>query len=80
MRYVIAMVGAVVAALLVTMFVSSPLATWVVDQQTFDNPDDVGSMHALVFMATNLAGLVVGWGIGWLIGGRIEGADTTGTP
>jgi vancomycin permeability regulator SanA len=70
MRYVIAMSVAVVVAALATMFVSSPVASWVVRQFTFDNPDSVASLHAAAFMGCNLAALVIGFGLGWAIGPR----------
>jgi hypothetical protein len=76
MRYVIAMGVAIVVALLATLFLSTALANWVVASFTFDSPDDVADLHAAVFMGSNLAALLVGWGIGWLIGGRIVRSGT----
>jgi hypothetical protein len=71
MRYVIAMAGAIVVALLVTLFVSQPLASWVVEQFTFDSPDTVADLHTAVYMLSNLTGLLIGWIVGWIIGGRL---------
>ena len=71
MRYVIAMVVAIVVALLVTVFLSPLLASMAVDRFTFDSPDEMGNLEDGVYMLSNLAGLLVGWGIGWVIGGRI---------
>lgn len=68
MRYLIAMVFAIVFAAAATVFVSSPVATWVVDQMVFESPDEVGDLHMLVFMGVNLAGLAIGWTIGWWLG------------
>lgn len=76
MRYVIAMAVAIVVALLATVFVSSWLANMVVDQFTFESPDTVADLHTAVFMGSNLAALLIGWGIGWLIGGRFVGNRT----
>jgi vancomycin permeability regulator SanA len=76
MRYVIAMAVAIVVALLATLFVSLPLANWVVRQYTFDSPDTVDDLHRAVFMGSNLVALLIGWGIGWLVGGRFV-RDTT---
>ena len=70
MRYVIAMAVAIVVAVLATVFVSSWLANMVVDRFTFESPDTVADLHAAVFMGSNLAALLVGWGIGWIVGGR----------
>lgn len=72
MRYLIAIISGIVVALGVTIYVSSPIASWVVRQFAFDSPDSVADLHALVFMAVNVAGLVVGWIIGWAIGGTFE--------
>jgi hypothetical protein len=70
MRYVFAMAGAIVLALVATLFVSVPLANTVVDNYTFDSPDTVADLHAAVFLLSNLAALLIGWIVGWLIGGR----------
>ncbi len=69
MRYLIAMIFAVVAAAATTVFVSSPVASWVVSKFAFESPDEVGDLHALIFMGVNLLGLAVGWTIGWWLGG-----------
>jgi len=68
MRYLIAMIFAIVCAAATTVFVSSPVATWVVDQQVFESPDEVADLHMLVFMGVNLVGLAIGWTIGWWLG------------
>jgi hypothetical protein len=70
MRYVFAMAGAIVLALIATLFVSVPIANAVVDRYTFDSPDTVADLHAAVFMLSNLAALLIGWIVGWIIGGR----------
>jgi hypothetical protein len=71
MRYVYAMAGAIVVALLATLFVSVPIANWVVNQFEFDSPDTVADLHSAVFMGSNLAALLIGWAIGWIVGGRL---------
>jgi vancomycin permeability regulator SanA len=75
MRYVIAMVTAAIAALLTSIFLSSPIAGWVVRQYTFDSPDTVASLHAAVFMAVSVTGLVAGFLLGWIGGSRWREAD-----
>lgn len=70
MRYLLAMIVAMVFALLATLFVSSPLASFAVRQFSFDNPDTVADLHSFVFMAANVAALLLGWSIGWALGGR----------
>jgi hypothetical protein len=71
MRYVFAMVAAIVVALITTLFVSPWLASAVVGLFTFDSPDEVGNLEDGVYMLTNLAGLMLGWTIGWFAGGRL---------
>ena len=71
MRYLIAMLVAVVVTALVTVFVSPHLASMAVDRFTFESPDEMGNLEDGVYMLSNLAALLVGWGIGWLIGGRL---------
>jgi vancomycin permeability regulator SanA len=71
MRYLIAMACAVVVAALATIFVSPRLASMMVDQFTFTSPDEVGNLEDGVFMAANFMALLVGWWLGWMIGGRL---------
>ena len=70
MRYLIAMLVAVAVAAVVTVFVSPLLANLAVDRFTFESPDEVGNLEDGVYMLTSLAALLVGWVIGWLVGGR----------
>jgi len=71
MRYVIAMLVAIVVTLLVTVFVSPQLASLAVSRLSFDSPDEVGNLEDGVYMLSNLAALLIGWTIGWFIGGRL---------
>jgi len=71
MRYLIAMLVAVVVTVLVTVFVSPQLASMAVARYSFDSPDEVGNLEDGVYMLSNLAALLIGWGIGWLVGGRL---------
>ena len=71
MRYLVAIVFAVIGGALAMVFVSSQVAYWVVAHQPFESSDDVETMNMLVFMASNIGGLIVGWLVGWSItGGR----------
>lgn len=65
MRYVVAMAVAIAAALAASLFLSQPAATWVTNQFTYDSPDSVSDLHAIVFMALNVAAMLIGWLIGW---------------
>lgn len=76
MRYLVAIICAVLGAFLATIFVSSSVATMVVNSQRFSDPDQVADMHAAIFMAINALGLMAGWAFGWLIGGRIIAGET----
>lgn len=68
MRYLIAMIFAIICAAAATVFVSSPVATWVVHQMAFESPDEVADLHAMIFMGVNLLALAAGWTIGWWLG------------
>jgi cell division protein FtsX len=72
MRFLIAMIGAIIVALLVTLYVSPLLASMAVDRFTFDSPDTVGTLEDSVYMLSNLAGLLIGWTIGWFVAGRFS--------
>ena len=76
MRYVVAMVFAIVVAGLAAVFLSSHVADWVVAHQRFESSDDAENLHMLTFIGTNVAGLFVGWLVGWII----AGAGRTNTP
>jgi hypothetical protein len=52
MRYAIAMITAILFAALATLFLSTPIASWVVRQFTFDSPDTVGWGLGRRFAAT----------------------------
>ena len=75
MRYLISIVAAIICGLATTIFVSSPIASWLVANQVFESPDDVASMHAMIFLLINLVGVIVGWTVGWWVGGKLERSD-----
>lgn len=68
MRYVIAILFAIAGAALAMIYVSQNVADNIVASYRFDNPDQVADMHVAIYMATNVAGLLLGWTIGWLFG------------
>ncbi len=74
MRYVIAMIFAAAFAAACTVFVANPVAGWVVDSFKYDNPDQVGDLHAAVFMGVNLIGMLIGWTVGWALGRSFSAA------
>jgi len=69
MRYVVAMVFAVIGAALAAVLASSQVADWVVLHQSFESPDAADSMHMLVYMGSNVVGLLIGWLVGWTVAG-----------
>jgi hypothetical protein len=44
------------------------VANWVVAHQSFDSPDSADNLHMLMFIASNVGGLIVGWLVGWIAG------------
>ncbi|MGH1418822.1 MAG: hypothetical protein ACRBCJ_08180 [Hyphomicrobiaceae bacterium] len=65
MRYLLAIIGAIVGALGVTIMLSPMVANWVVGASSFDSPDQVSNFEDVVFLATSVGGLILGWVIGW---------------
>ena len=78
MRYVVAMVFAIIGFGLAAVFLGSQVADWVLARQGFESPDDADNMHMMVYLGTNAAGLVVGWLVGWALAGG-KGASTRST-
>ncbi|HUJ37437.1 MAG TPA: hypothetical protein VLW88_07140 [Hyphomicrobium sp.] len=74
MRYVVAMVFAIIVAGLAAVFLSSSVADWVVAHETFESSDDAENLHMLTFIGTNVVALLVGWLVGWAVAG---GRQTT---
>lgn len=72
MRYVISMVVAIAFALVATIFISGPLASRIISGMTFESPDEVANLHALIFMAGNVAALILGWIVGWVLAARFR--------
>ena len=74
MRYVVAMVFAIIVAGLAAVFLSSSVADWVVAHETFESSDDAENLHMLTFIGTNVVALLVGWLVGWAVA---DGRQTT---
>jgi hypothetical protein len=68
MRYLVAMIFAATFAAATTVFLATPVASWVVDKLKFDSPDQVGDLHTSIFLGVNLAAMLIGWTIGWALG------------
>ncbi len=78
MRYLVAILFAIVGAALAMAFLSGPVADWAALQLKFDSSDEAENINQLAFMAVNLAGLIVGWTIGWVVGGPLRGGSRPG--
>jgi len=68
MRYLVAIIFAIVGAALAMHFLSGPVANWAALQFKFESSDEAENVNQLAFMIVNLAGLIIGWTIGWAIG------------
>ncbi|MGI9520897.1 MAG: hypothetical protein ACR2PG_04530 [Hyphomicrobiaceae bacterium] len=68
MRYVLAMIGAVLVAAAAARFIGGIAATWVSTKFTYDSPDGQSDVEQMTFLGVLVAGLVVGWLIGWALG------------
>ena len=47
------------------------MANWAALQLKYESSDDAENINQLAFMAVNLGGLIVGWVLGWAIGGPL---------
>ncbi|MCH9808865.1 MAG: hypothetical protein K0U74_14145 [Alphaproteobacteria bacterium] len=75
MRYLLAMVIGAALALAATLTLSGPVSSWVVGLFTFESPDQVSNLEDAVYLATSIAGLLVGWTLGWAVGGNFDEDD-----
>lgn len=78
MRYLVAIIFAIVGAALAMHFLSGPVADWAALQLKYESSDEAENMNQLAFMVVNLAGLIVGWTIGWMIGGPLRSGSRSG--
>ena len=72
MRYLVAIVFAIVGAWIAMQFLAGPVSDWAALQFKFESSDDAENVNQLAFMAVNLLGLIVGWTIGWGIAGPLS--------
>ena len=72
MRYLIAIIFAIVGAVGAMQFLSGPIADWAALQVKFDSSDAADNLNQLAYMGVNVLGLIVGWTIGWAIGGPLS--------
>ncbi|MBY0227196.1 MAG: hypothetical protein K2Q28_15445 [Hyphomicrobium sp.] len=68
MRYLVAMIFAATFAAVTTVFLATPVASWIVDKLKFDSPDQVADLHSAIFLGVNLFAMLIGWTIGWALG------------
>ncbi len=69
MRFIVAIVFALIGGALAALFMGSPAADWVVAHQSFESSDDAENLHMLTYVGSLVGGLLIGWLIGWVIGG-----------
>ncbi|MEM1371091.1 MAG: hypothetical protein AAGG72_02565 [Pseudomonadota bacterium] len=75
MRYLLAIIGAVIGAVAATLTLSGSVATWAVSRFSFESPDQVSDAHVAVFMGVSVLGLALGWVLGYAIGSAFGGSD-----
>jgi hypothetical protein len=80
MRYVIAMIFAIVAAVFTAAQFAAPLTTSILDGMKFESPDQVEDLHTALLAGIAFLGLVAGWLIGWLVGGLFVRPDAPEKP
>jgi hypothetical protein len=72
MRYLVAIIFALVGAFIAIKFLSGPVANWATFGPKFESSDDADNLNQLVYIGVNLVGMIVGWTIGWAIGGPLS--------
>ena len=75
MRYVIAMIVAIITTMLAMNYLSGPVSNWIALQMHYDSSDSAETVNQMAFMGTNLVGLMVGWTIGWALGAPFSNDD-----
>jgi hypothetical protein len=78
MRYLVAIIFAIIGAVAAMQFLSGDIALWISQQPRFESSDDAEAVNQLAFMVVNLLGLVLGWAIGWAIAGPLTKAKGSG--
>ncbi|MBX9861861.1 MAG: hypothetical protein K2Y42_03830 [Hyphomicrobium sp.] len=78
MRYLVAIIFAIVGAALAMHFLSGPVADWAALQLKYESSDEAENVNQLAFMIVNLAGLIVGWAVGWVIGSPLRSDPRSG--
>jgi cell division protein FtsX len=69
MRFIVAIVFALIGGALAALFLGSPVANWVVAHNSFESSDDAENLHMLTYVGCLVGGLLIGWLVGWVIGG-----------
>lgn len=68
MRTFIAITLAFFSAAYTTFAIAPNVANNAAASWRFESPAEISSAHALVFLATCVLALLVGWGAGWVLG------------
>jgi len=72
MRYGVAIICAIIGAGLAATLLGSPLASWAVSNMSFNSPVAADDMHGWIYLGSMAAGVILGWMLGWAIGGRLK--------
>ncbi|MFA5949371.1 MAG: hypothetical protein WC807_03725 [Hyphomicrobium sp.] len=77
MRYLVAIIFAIIGAALAMKFASGPVSDWAALQLKYESSDEAENVNQMAFMAVNLLGLIVGWAVGWAVGTPLGGSKST---
>jgi hypothetical protein len=67
MRYVVAMICGLAGAAIAGKYVAVQVAPWISRQFSYTSPDGAADVEQLSFIGVLVAGLALGWTIGWLL-------------
>jgi fucose permease len=75
MKVLFGILGAVIGVAAGFLFLGSFIGDWMVATQPQESPDDVSTTHALAYLVTTFALLVIGWFLGSAFGGLFSKED-----
>jgi formate/nitrite transporter FocA (FNT family) len=75
MRYIVAIIFAVIGAVLAMLFLGEAVAAWAALQFKFESSDAAENVNQLAFLGVMLGGVICGWTIGWAIAGPLQGSQ-----
>ena len=72
MRYVIAIIFAVLGGVFVAAQLAAPMTSSIVADTKFESPDQVEDLHSMLMIGFALLGAFAGWLLGWFVGGFFD--------